>query len=570
MIVLSYLRPYWRSAALAPLLMMLEVAMDLMQPLLMSRIVDQGVLRGDLAIVWQTAPWMLVCAILGLLGGFGCTVFSSRAAIDVATDLRRDLLTTVQHLPLKQMDTIGQGSLVTRLTSDVAQFQQFTMLLLRIFIRAPFLALGSLALAAWIDWRLALLIVLAMPLLAALLYLITQRSAQAFGQVQNRLDQLNEGLRENIASIRTLKTFANRGHEQQRFEALNRDYSRAAVRAWRSVALNGPTLLLLNAVLVAVLWLGTGRTHVGELAVGELAAFISYLGISLGALNSLGNLLMQVARTRIALQRIKSIFARAVPTALSASRPITGTAGEIRVDAVDFAYGNGTRALSEISFRVGGGQRVALLGWTGAGKTSLLSLLAGLYPPDSGEIRIAGVPLSQWPKDQLYRHVGMVSQQPLLFSASIRENLLLGRTDIDEQRLRQASRIAQADAFIEALPQGYETQIDRQGGGLSGGQRQRLAIARALLAQPELLLLDDCSSALDPHTERNLFAAMREALPHSTWIIATQRLDKIQDSDWVLVLDDGRLIAQGTPDTLQRESMFYRTLLNTHERGQTP
>lgn len=559
---LRYLRPYWRSASLAPLLMALEVAMDLLQPLLMARIVDQGVLRGDFDQVLQTGQWMIACAVLGLLGGFGCTVLSSKAAIDAATDLRRDLFQRVQRLPLQRLESIGQGSLLTRLTADVAQVQQFSMMLLRVFVRSPLLALGSLSLAALIDWRLALLILLAMPLLGVALYWLSRRTALAFGQLQNRLDQLNEGLRDNLAGIRTVKAFAAGADEQQRFERLNQAHTRVATQAWRIVALNGPTLLLLNATLVAVLWFGTGRTQIGALGVGELAAFISYLGIALAALASLGNLLMQLARARIAAQRIGELLTADTADDVTAPlpEPPAPLRGEVACESLSFAYGPRAPVLNDLSFRIEAGQRIALLGWTGAGKSTLLALLAGLYPASSGQVKLDGQPLGQWPEDWLRRQVGLVSQQPLLFSASVRDNILLGRT-VDEQALRAAARIAQADDFIRALPQGYDTQLDSQGGGLSGGQRQRLAIARALLARPALLLLDDCSSALDADTERRLFAALREALPDSTWLVATQRLEIVEAADGVLLLEQGRLVAQGSPAQLRASSPAYRAWL---------
>lgn len=567
--VLRYLRPYWRSATLAPLLMVLEVSMDLLQPWLMSRIVDQGVLRGDLDTVLHTGLWMIVCTVLGLVGGFGCTVLSSKAGIDAATDLRRDLFDQVQRLSLQRLDNFGQGSLITRLTSDVVQIQQFIMMLLRVFVRSPLLALGSLLLAACIDWHLALLILLAMPVLGGLLYWITRRSTLAFGQLQNHHDQLNEGLRDNIAGIRTVKAFAGAAHEQRRFAVLNQAHTQAAVRAWRSVALNGPTLLLLNATLVAVLWFGTGRTHIGALGVGELAAFISYLGIALAALTSMGSLLMQLARARIAAQRIGEVLA-AEPQALGYVSPAVPLRGEVAVTGLGFAYGQRAPVLSDISFQLEAGWHVALLGWTGSGKSTLLALLAGLYPAGSGSIRLDGAELEHLVPDWRHRHIGLVSQQPLLFSATVRENLLLGRRDISEQAVFEAARIAQADDFIRALPQGYDTPIDRQGGGLSGGQRQRLAIARALLLRPSLLLLDDCSSALDPHTERRLFAALRQALPESTWLVATQRLDSVAEADWVLLLDKGRLVAQGRPAQLREQSTAYRELIDRQPQELRP
>lgn len=566
--VLGYLRPYWRAATLAPLLMALEVAMDLAQPLLMAHIIDQGVLRGDLDQVVHTGLWMVVCALLGLAGGFGCTLFSSRAAIDAATDLRRDLFARVQQLPLQRLDTTGQGSLLTRLTSDVAQLQQFIMMLLRVFVRSPLLALGSLLLAALIDWRLALLIVAVMPLLGGLLYWIGLRSALGFGHLQRHLDRLNEGLRETIGGMRTLKAFARTGQSRRRFNALNQQHTEAATHAWRMVALNAPTLLLLNASLVAVLFIGAGKTRAGALAVGDLVAFVSYLGIALAALSSLGQLLMQLARARIAAERVSELFAdQGAAAAVAVAAGPDGAGGELLLEAVSFAYGPRPPVLSDISFRASPGQRVVLLGWTGAGKSSLLALLAGVYPASSGQVRLDGVNIEQWPEAYRHRQIGLVSQQAVLFGASVRDNLLLGRSDIDAQALAEALRIAQAEAFVEALPQGIDTVLGAGGEGLSGGQRQRLSIARALLARPSLLLLDDCSSALDPDTERRLFAALRTALPDSTWIVATQRPDTLADADWVLLLDHGRLVAQGHPAQLRETSTAYRAFLAEQPRS---
>lgn len=303
-----YLRPYWLSSVIAPLLMVTEVTMDLLQPFLLAQLIDKGIALGDMHYVVQTAPWMVLCALIGLGAGVGCTVFSARAGTYATADLRRDLLTAVHRTPLLRLDRLGTGALLTRLTNDVLQIQQFIMMLLRVFVRSPMLALGSLLMAAIIDPLLALCILVAMPIIGVCIYAIARASMKAFHEVQVELDGVNEHLRDNVAGYRTVKAFANQAVEIERFDCRNQSYLHRAIHAWQIAALNVPVLILLNFSLVAILWLGAGKTQVGELGIGELAAFVTYASIAVGALGSLSNLINMHARASTAIARVNPLL----------------------------------------------------------------------------------------------------------------------------------------------------------------------------------------------------------------------------------------------------------------------
>ncbi|MCM8564242.1 ABC transporter ATP-binding protein [Thauera linaloolentis] len=571
-----YLRPYRGACLLAPLLMLLEVSMDLMQPRLMASIIDDGVMRGDLAHVGATGALMLLCAALGLVGGAGCTVYSSKAAVGFGTDLRRDLFAATQALSFRELDRLPPGSLITRLGSDVAQLQQFVMMLLRAFVRSPLLVLGSVAMAAAISPSLALILFGVVPVLSGVLFLLVRWSVPLFDGVQQRLDRLNMMLHENLAGIRTVKAFVRGGREAARFSGANRDYADAAIRAWRIVTLNMPALsLVLNLTIVAVLWAGGRRSMAGTMTAGELVAFVNYVTVILSSLTSVGMLLTSFSRAQVAAVRVNEVFdaasgepvpsgATAAPVSARLPAPL-GTLPpgplEVAFEGVSLRYESAVRpALEDVWLRIPAGATVALFGSTGAGKSTLAALLPRLYDPDAGTVRIGGHDICTLDPQVLRGRIGYVQQETILFSGSVRDNLRFGCAGASDEDIAAAARAAQADDFIVRLPQGYDSVLGQRGINLSGGQKQRLSIARALLLRPSLLILDDSTSAVDLATEARILGGIRVLLPRTTCLLIAQRLSAAAAADLVVVLEQGRVIAHGTHAQLLESSAAYRDI----------
>ncbi|NMG67732.1 ATP-binding cassette domain-containing protein [Azoarcus indigens] len=572
--LLSYLRPYWVASLLAPLLMVLEVSMDLMQPRLMASIVDQGVMQGDLAHVGRSGLLMLLCALLGLVGGVGCTVYSSKAAVAFSSDLRRDLFAATQAFSFGNLERIGTASLITRLGSDVAQLQQFVMMLLRVFVRAPLLVLGSMAMAVGISPALALILLAVVPPLFGVLYLLIRWSVPLFAQVQQKLDAVNLVLRENLAGIRVVKAFVGGERERQRFDAANADYAGAAIRAWHIVTLNVPLLTFaLNCAIVAVLWFGGLRVEAGSLSAGELVAFINYATMILSSLTSIGMLLMNYSRARVAAERVNAVFAER-PEIVAPAQPQQpelqavaerGCGPEICFDRVTFRYPGALRpALDALTLTVPAGATVALFGSVGAGKSALLGLVPRFYDADEGALRLAGMDLRRLDPAWLRGQIGYVQQETVLFSGSVRDNIRYASPAADAAAVEAAARAAQAHDFILRLPQGYDTVLGQRGADLSGGQRQRLAIARALLPRPPILILDDATSAVDLATEARILGGIKALLPQATCLMVAQRAAAALAADFVVVLEQGRILAQGSHAGLMSTSAAYREI----HRGQ--
>lgn len=559
---------YWRHVrplrwhfVIAALCLAVEVAVDLSLPRLMTQLVDGVLLRREPADLYTLATLMLAVIAVGWVGGAGCTLFAIRAGVTCATALRQSLFERVLAMPLGQHPELSQGGLLTRLTADVAQWQQMLILLVRGSLRSGLLLVGSLIMAFSMNARLAAVVLASVVLCLLALLVLTRCSNRAFSLAQHTLDRLNEHMQEVFSGMATVKVFAGETPEAQRFDQLDRRYTRASIRVWRLFAFNTPLLLLLlNLAIVSVLWLGGSTWSVGS-ASAQLVAFINYQVIILSSLTSVGMLLTQFSRARVAVQRLDQLFAlSAEPTSASGSRE--RLRGAIHVEAVDFAYPGGPTVLHGLSFTIAAGEQVVVTGASGSGKSTLLALLAGQFVPTAGCIRFDGREASGFDPQHLRRQIGLVPQETLLFSASLEDNLRLGCPDASAQALARAVNIAQLQPVIYSLPNGYATQLERGGAALSGGQRQRVAIARALLGEPPVVLLDDCASALDNHTATALQRALQVALRGTTRLIVSQDPAVVQAADRVLVLEQGRLIAQGRPNELLHSSASYRQLLH--------
>jgi ATP-binding cassette, subfamily B, multidrug efflux pump len=559
-----FLAPYWLWATLAPLLMALEVSMDLLQPRLVQHIIDEGVLRSDMAVIINTGLLQVGVALVGLAGGIGCGVFTVLAGQNFGADLRETLFRKVQALSFGNLDKLETGGLITRLTNDVSQVQEMVMMLLRVMVRVPLLLVGSLIMAILTSPQLALIFLVLIPIVLVVLLWSINRTFPMFGEVQRRLDTLNTVLQENLAGVRVVKAFARAGHEIARFRRANEHLTQQNLAAVRTTVVVMPLMMLiLNAGIVAALWLGGFQVASGGLQVGQLIAFLNYLTQTLMSLLMMSMLVVRFARAEASAGRIQELLHSQpeVPNRADASQA-PSLAGRLAFEQVSFSYNSAGHdpVLKDISFVAEPGQTVALLGATGSGKSSLVNLIPRFYDVQRGRITLDGVDIRDIDEGTLRRAVGIALQEAILFSGTIRDNIRYGRPDASEAEVIAAATMAQAHDFITRFADGYDSIVGQRGVNLSGGQKQRIAIARALLTEPAVLILDDSTSAVDVATDARIQAALAELPQRQTRIIIAQRISTVRRADTILLLDDGQVVAHGSHDQLLQSSTIYREI----------
>lgn len=558
--LLSHIRPYWKAAVIAPLLMILEVTMDLMQPRMMQRIVDEGIRQGNQSLVLQTGVIMIVFALFGAAGGIGCTIFAVRAAFNTGADLRSSVYRKISSLSFGNLDNLGTGQLVTRLTNDVTQVQEVLFIGLRVLVRVPLIGMGSLIMAFLTSPQLALIALpLTIPVLI-MLWIIIRRAHPLYTKVQHSLDRVNTVIQENLAGVRVLKAFVREEHEKERFSEANSALVVDSIRAMNLTSVTNPVmLLLLNTGTAAVIWFGGIGANKGNISVGEIIAVITYLSQMLSTLVTVSMLLMRISRAQASADRIIEVL-NSVPEILDRPDAIQEfqPKGRVAFENVTFSYGE--PVLKDISFVAEPGQTVAILGSTGSGKTSLVHLIPRFYDVDSGAIKIDGIDVRDISQQALRQQISVSLQEAILFSGSITENIKQGNPLANTSSIQKAASIAQAQEFIDTLPEGYETQIGQRGVNLSGGQKQRLAIARAVVRQPRILILDDSTSAVDMETESKLQQALGETARQCTSFVVAQRISTVLTADKILVLENGELVAEGTHNELIQSSTAYRQI----------
>ncbi len=563
--LIGFMAPYKVWALVAPTLMALEVAMDLAQPRLLQAIVDVGIANQDGPLVLRTLAVMMGVAIIGAAGGIGCTVYATRAALAFGADVRGGLFRHVQRLSFSDLARLETGRLVTRLTNDVDRVQEAASMLLRILVRAPLLVIGSLIMAVITSPRLSLLIFALSPLLIATFVIIAERAQRLFGVVQDRLDRINIRMLENLAGVRVIKAFVRSAHEVARFRRANEDYMRETVRASVLVATMMPIMMLLiNLGTVGVLWWGGMLVQAGDVQVGQILAFINYLMQMLASLMMVGMLVMRVSRADASAERILEVLdtepaVQDRPDAVELSQ----VQGRIEFEDVTFSYDGdgGEPVLHEISFEVEPGETVAIIGATGSGKSTLVHLIPRLYDVTGGRVLLDGHDVRTLRQDDLRRVTATVLQETVLFTGTIRDNIRYARPEASDEQVEAAAVVAQAHDFISALPGGYEAVVGQRGVNLSGGQKQRLAIARALICEPAVLIMDDCTSAVDATTEAAIVEALSCWPGAGTRLVITHRVGSILGADRILVLDRGTLAAAGTHAELVETSSIYREIV---------
>jgi ATP-binding cassette subfamily B protein len=564
----KYLKPYWKVVTVAPLFLLVEVIMDLMQPLLMASIINEGVLTGDLAHIQKVGLYMIGLSLVGLLGGIGSIVFTSIASQSFAADLRKSLFQKVQSFSFNNLDKLKTGSLITRLTNDVVQIQTLVQMTMRILIRAPLLAIGSCIMAFMISPRLAIVLAIVVPLLFISMFILLRIAFPMYTKVQQKLDNVNIVLQENLAGIRVVKAFVRTKFENKRFAKSNEDYMNTAIKAARIVSLNMPIMsLIMNASIVAVLWFGGNLEWQGSIQLGDLIAFINYVTTVLFSLSLVAMMMIFVSRAKASADRVQEVLNTESEIVSPPLSEVTNTiqSGRVLFDQVSYTYfgHKGEPVLQDISFSAEPGRTVAILGATGSGKSTLVSLIPRLYDPTEGRVLIDGIDIRQIGLDHLRSQIGVVLQEAILFTGTIRENIAFGKPEATQEEIEQAAEAAQAHSFITGMPDGYETIIGQRGINLSGGQKQRISIARALLVRPKILILDDSTSAVDLGTEYRIQQALKRLMQSSTNIIIAQRISSVMEADQILVLEEGRVVAEGTHDQLMLGSDVYRDIYSS-------
>jgi ATP-binding cassette subfamily B multidrug efflux pump len=569
------LKPYWRWMVLAPLLMTVEVAMDLLQPMLIERIVDVGIANLDLGLVVRTGLLMIGLALMGAMGGITNGVFAVKASQGFGADLREALFRKVQTLSFANLDELETGQLVTNLTNDVMQVQTALHMLLRILVRAPLLLVGSLVMVILTTPQLVSLPLMLLVVVLIGVLLIINRAYPLFGIVQAKLDALNTVMQENLAGVRVVKAFVRSRHETQRFGVVNENLMDRTIRVARLVAITMPFVMLaMNLGLVGVIWFGGIQVTMGRMQTGEIISFTNYLARTLISLMIISMIVLQISRAEASARRIAEVL-DTEPTVQNKPDALRDFAAQGRVafEHVTFSYdGDASEpVLKDVDFVAEPGQTVALLGTTGAGKSSLVHLIPRFYDVTSGRVTIDGVDVRDVDKDTLRRNIGIALQETVLFSGTVRDNIRYGRPEASDEEVIAAAMAAQIHDFIMGLPEGYDTMLGQRGVNLSGGQKQRIAIARALLLKPAVLILDDSTSSVDVETETKIQAALEGLMsdrttpstPLRTTFVIAQRISTVLTADKILVLDDSQIAAEGTHAELLASSPIYREIYDS-------
>ena len=561
----KYVKPYWKYFVLGPLCMIVEVVGEIVMPKLYSQILNVGVETHNVGYIVVTCLLMILTAVLMMGGGVGGAWFGAKAAVNFASDLRRDVYGKVQEFSFANIDKYSTGSLVTRLTNDITQLQNFVNMMLRMFLRAPGMLIGALIMAIAMNPQLARVLAVTIPVILIVEFVVIRTGFPRFTIMQEKIDHLNSRIQESLTNIRVVKSFVREDREDQKFRESNGALKDAALRALNVVIFMLPLMMLLmNFTSLAVVWFGGKQVIAGDMPVGDFSAFLTYITQILMSLMMLSMLFMNSSRALASSRRVKEVMQEKIDLSdeNAAHKDARVQRGEIEFRHVSFRYYKNSehRVLSDINLKIGAGQTVGIIGSTGCGKTTLVSMIPRLYDVDEGQVLVDGIDVKDYSLFHLREGVGMVLQKNVLFSGTIADNLRWGDENATEAEMTEAARSAQADGFIRAFAKGYETELDQGGTNVSGGQKQRLCIARALLKHPRILILDDSTSAVDTATEASIRQAFRNELKDSTKLIIAQRISSVQEADMIVVMDDGAITGVGTHDQLLATNKAYQEI----------
>ena len=560
--LLRYLDGFWRQSILAPLFKLLEALFDLLVPLVVAEIINVGINQGDTGVILRCCGLLVLLGVVGLACSITAQWFAAQAAIGYASAMRHDLFRHIQTLDFSQVDVLGGSTLITRLTSDINQVQNGLNMFLRLFMRSPFIVFGSVVLAFTIDWKVALVFVVTVPVLSLIVFGLMRLTSPMYRRNQDQLDSVLRLTRENLTGVRVVRAFGQEQAEETRFRQENQRLTNMQLKVGRLSALMNPmTYAVVNLGVVAVLYVGARQVEGGVLLNGDIYALVNYMSQILVELVKLANTIVLTTKAMACAGRVKSILA-VKPQMLFPSQKVSVQGDEavsFRHVGLTYAGADG-ESLRDISFSLRKGQTLGIIGGTGSGKTSVVHLISRFYDAISGQVSLFGRPIGDYPKDQVRGMVGVVMQRAQLFAGTIRSNLLWGSRGAAEQELWDALETAQAADFVRAKPLGLDEPVEQGGRSLSGGQRQRLTIARALVKKPDILILDDSASALDFATDAALRKALRALPGDLTVVIVSQRTSSIQHADQILVLDDGRQVGLGSHETLLDTCPVYREI----------
>lgn len=566
--VLRYLKPYWLFALLCPLAMILEVSMDLLQPTLMSDIVDNGIL-GDAAAdenlrhVLITGLKMLVFSLIGCFGGIASAAFGTAAAQKMGNDLRKDAFANVMHMSFQQTDKFTTGSLVTRLTNDITAIQEFVAMSLRMFVRTGMQFIGGIAVILTLNVNFGIVLVISLPVQLIAVAIIMKKASPLFSIVQSRLDKVNSVVQENVSGARVVKAFTREEYEINRFDNANTDLMTTNLKVQKLLATLNPILMIImNASVIAIIMIGGFQVEAKAMQVGEVMAAVTYITQILMSVMMVGMMFQQVSRSAASMKRVNEVLSTNPVISDGHKSADSDNSGTVEFRNVGFSYpgSSGKPVLSGIDLKAEKGQMIAILGSTGCGKTSLVNLVPRFYDATEGDVLVDGVNVKDYDVDTLRSKIGVVLQKSELFSGTVAENIRWGCETATDEEVKTAAGIAQAEEFIDGFNDGYDTMISEKGASLSGGQKQRMAIARAIIKKPEILIFDDSTSALDLSTEAKLHKALRENLSGVTVIMIAQRIASVMRADKIAVLENGSICAFGTHKELMESSSVYRDI----------
>ena len=562
--LIRFLRGYGKETILAPLFKMLEAAFELIVPLVVANIVDIGIQNQDIPYIWKQCVIMVLLGIIGLVCSLTAQFFAAKAAMGFSTALRKEMFAHISSLSYRELDRLGTPTLVTRITSDINQAQTGVNMVLRLFLRSPFIVVGAVIMAFTINVRIGVIFLIAVPLISVVIYMIMKSTVPIYKKAQASLDKISLITRENHVGARVVRAFCRQQEENREFAKTNDEYTKIQVQAGKiSALLNPATTVIMNFAIIGILWYGSKEVYTGVLTQGEVVALVNYMTQILIALIALANLIVAVTKAMASAVRLNEVLDTKPTMTDDGTKAQEEKKNSARVEFKDvtFTYaGSQEPALSHISFTAMPGETIGIIGGTGCGKSTLVNLIPRFYDVNEGEVLIDGNLVKEYPFAQLRKKIGMVPQHAVLFKGTIRDNMTWGKEDATEEEIDRALSIAQAKDFVESKPEKLSAMVSQGGTNLSGGQRQRLTIARALVGMPKILIMDDSASALDFATDAALRHAIRTQTEGMTVFIVSQRATSIKQADKILVLDDGELAGVGTHQELMKSCEVYREI----------
>ncbi len=560
--ILGYLKYYKKEVIIGPIFKFTEAVFELIVPLVMAKIIDVGIKNGDTIYIYKMGGVMILLGVVGLICALICQYLASKASQGVGTRLRNDLFKHINSLSYSEIDKIGTASLVNRITNDINQVQVAVAMLIRLVVRAPFLVLGATIMAMILDLKMSLIFWACGILIAFTLYFIMKKSVPLYKVIQQKLDRVGIITKENLEGVRVIRAFSKQNYEKERFVNASEDHSSIAVRVGKLSALLSPlTTAITNIGLVAIVGFGGIQVNLGNLEQGQVIAFVDYMMQILLALVVVANLVILFTKATASIRRINEVFDMQPSIKEFNTKEIVAEstdAPKVEFKNVYFSYGDSDEyALEDVSFKIMKNETIGIIGATGSGKSTIVNLIPRFYECKKGDILVNAINVKEYPFSQLRKQIGVVAQKQALFSGTILENLKIANENADINLIEKSVKIAQMKEFVDGLPDKYETMISQSGKNLSGGQKQRLTIARALVKDPEILILDDSSSALDFKTDRNLRNALKENTSDMTVITVSQRVNSIRYCDKIIVLDDGRIAGIGSHDELVKNCDVY-------------